>query len=53
MQKILTFLDFPASAPLKKLRELLGLINFYRRFVPNCALILQPVTDLLAPKSGS
>ena len=34
------------------MREFLGLVNFYHRFVPSCAQILQPLHDLLktAPK---
>lgn len=31
----------------KQLRGFLGLVNFYRRFIPNCAKILLPLTDLL------
>ena len=49
-QKVRVILDFPPPTSLKKLREFLGLINFYRRFIPNCAKILQPLTDLLSPK---
>ena len=43
--------DFPPPTSLKKLREFLGLINFYRRFVPRCAQLIQPLTDLLSSKS--
>eukprot|EP00794_Sanderia_malayensis_P001258 gene1258-biopygen485 len=48
--KITAICEFPEAAPtsLRQLREFLGLINFYRRFVPNCAQIVQPLTDLLA-----
>ncbi|TNN05850.1 Retrovirus-related Pol polyprotein, partial [Schistosoma japonicum] len=28
----------------------LGLINFYRRFIPSCAHLMQPLTDLLKGK---
>ena len=35
---------------LRKLREFLGLINFYRHFIPNCADIVQPLTDMLKNK---
>ena len=31
----------------KQLRGFLGLVNFYRRFISNCAQILMPLTDLL------
>eukprot|EP00795_Rhopilema_esculentum_P007425 gene7425-biopygen8703 len=43
--------DFPPPTSLKKLREFLGLINFYRRFVPCCAQLIQPLTDLLSATS--
>ena len=35
---------------MKKLHEFLGLINFYRRFIPECAKIGQPLTDLSSTK---
>ena len=37
----------PPPTSLRKLREFLGLINFYRRFVPRCADLMQPLTDML------
>ena len=37
----------PPTSSLRKLREFLGLINFYRRFVPRCADLMQPLTDKL------
>ena len=42
---------FPCRSQ-RKLREFLGLVNFYHRFVPSCAQTLQPLHDLLktAPK---
>ena len=42
--------DFPEPASLRKLRDFLGLVNFYRRFVPDCADLLQPLTDMLQSK---
>ena len=32
---------------MKQLRQFLGMVNFYRRFIPNCAKILRPLTDIL------
>jgi hypothetical protein len=29
------------------MQKFLGMVKFYRHFVPDCARILQPVTDLL------
>ena len=40
----------PTPTSLRKLREFLGLINFYRRFIPHSATLLQPRTNLLSPK---
>ena len=40
--------DFPQPTTQRKLREFLGLVNFYHRFVPNCAGILQPLNTLLS-----
>ena len=48
--RVEAILNLPPPTSLRKLRELLGLINFYRRFIPRCADILQPLTDLLAGK---
>ncbi len=38
---------------MKQLQQFLGLVNFYRRFLPVIARTLQPLTDALkgAPKS--
>jgi hypothetical protein len=32
---------------IKQLQRFLGMVNFYRRFLPKCAQILKPLTDLL------
>jgi hypothetical protein len=32
---------------MKQLQCFLGMVNFYRRFLPSCAQILKPLTDLL------
>ena len=50
VQKVQAIQDFPAPSSLRKLREFLGLVNFYRRFIPHCAALVQPLTDLLSPK---
>ena len=44
--------SFPRPTDLRQLQRFLGLINFYRRFLPAIAGILKPLTDLLrgAPK---
>ncbi|PIK63042.1 hypothetical protein BSL78_00049 [Apostichopus japonicus] len=49
-EKVQAIAEFPKPNSLRKLREYLGLINFYRRFIPRCSSILHPLTDLLAGK---
>jgi hypothetical protein len=39
--------DCPPPTHIKQLQRFLGLINFYRRFLPAVACTLQPLTDLL------
>ncbi len=39
--------DCPPPTDIKQLQRFLGLINFYRRFLPPVARTLQPLTDLL------
>ena len=45
--KVKTLKDFPQPASQRKLREFLGLVNFYHRFIPNCAHTLSPLNSLL------
>ena len=40
--------DFPQPTTQRKLREFLGLMNFYHRFIPGCADILYPPNELLS-----
>ena len=46
-EKIKAIVDFPAPNSLRQLRRYLGLVNFYRRFVPSCAHNIQPLTYIL------
>ncbi len=39
--------DFPRPVTVKELQGFLGLINFYRRFIPAAVAILKPLTDSL------
>ena len=49
--KVQVIRDFPLPTTQRKLRQFLGLVNF---FLPSCAQILQPLHDLLktAPKGN-
>ena len=38
---------FPLPTTLRQLREFLGLVNFYHRFIPHCPTILSPLNALL------
>ena len=51
--KVAAIRDFPMPTSLRKLHEFLGLINFYHRFIPNCASILGPLNDLLSTPPGT
>ena len=51
--KVQAIQDFPPPTSVRKLREFLGLINFYRRFIPQCAKHSQPLTELLSMKHAS
>jgi hypothetical protein len=48
-EKVNVIRSFPKPTSLRKLREFLGLvINFYHRFIPNCANTLEPLNRLLS-----
>jgi hypothetical protein len=37
----------PPPQDIKQLQRFLSMVNFYRHFLPKCAQILKPLTDLL------
>jgi len=43
--------EWPRPTTVKEVQQLLGLWNFYRRFVPSYVHIVVPITDLLRGKS--
>jgi hypothetical protein len=49
-EKVEAICIFPKPTTQWKLREYLGLVNFYRRFLPGCAKFLLPLTSLLLGK---
>ena len=48
-QKVEAIENFLPPTNLKQLRRFLGVVNYYRRFIPNCADTLRPLNALLSP----
>ena len=45
--KVEAIQQFPVPTTRRQVREFVGFVNFYRRFIRNCSSLLQPLTDLL------
>ena len=52
-EKVQAVRDFPQPVTPRQLREFLGLINFYHRFIRNCAQLLQPLHSFLSSSKTS
>ena len=50
-EKCAAIASFPRPTSKKKLQEFLGMINYYHRFIPNCAILLHPLYNLLTKLS--
>ena len=50
-EKVRAVRNFPQPSSQRKLREFMGLVNFYHRFIPHCAELMQPLHALLAHKT--
>ncbi len=50
--KITAVTDFPNPRTKCQLRRVLGMVNFYRRFIPNCAEIAASLTPLTGGHKG-
>ncbi|BHF62508.1 hypothetical protein SprV_0200549000 [Sparganum proliferum] len=46
--KVAAIRDFLAPTSKRQLQRFLGMVNFYRRFLPNCADTILPLTNLLS-----
>ena len=46
-EKVKALQDLQPPTSLRQLRYLLSLLNYYRRFIPHCADLLSPLSDLL------
>lgn len=47
-EKVKAISDFPPPSTLRQIRRFIGMINYYRRFIRDCAIILLPLTNLLS-----
>lgn len=45
--KLEPILSYPSPKTLKEVRRLMGMVGFYKQFIPNYSTILAPITDLL------
>jgi len=50
LQKISTILKLEAPTNVKQLRSFIGLVNYYRDFIPQRSHVLDPLTSLTSPK---
>nr|VZI00068.1 unnamed protein product [Spirometra erinaceieuropaei] len=44
--------NFPPPTSKRQLQRFLGMVNFYRRFIPNCADLMLPLTNMLSGPKG-
>ena len=51
--KVRAVQEFPLPQSTTDLRTFLGLINFYHRFLPNAASVLQPLNEMASRKKAS
>ena len=49
--KVQAIRDFPAPTTQAAIRRFNGMVNYYRRFLPHCADLMKPITDLLRGNS--
>nr|VZH98177.1 unnamed protein product [Spirometra erinaceieuropaei] len=50
--KVEAIRDFPPPTSKRQLQRFLGMVNFYRRFLPNCTDLMLPRTNLLSGPKG-
>ncbi|BHF73790.1 hypothetical protein SprV_0401687300 [Sparganum proliferum] len=50
--KVEAIRDFPLPTSKRQLQRFLGMVNFYRRFLPNCADLMLPLTNILSVPKG-
>ena len=47
-EKVQAIRDFPQPQSQRQLRQFIGLVNFYHRFLPHCAQLMRPLHSLLS-----
>ncbi|BHF61905.1 hypothetical protein SprV_0100488500 [Sparganum proliferum] len=50
--KVEAIRDFPLPTSKRQLQRFLGMVDFYRRFLPNCADLMLPLTNMLSVPKG-
>ncbi|BHF70280.1 hypothetical protein SprV_0301333000 [Sparganum proliferum] len=50
--KVEAIRDFPLPTSKRQLQRFLGMVNFYRRLLPNCADLMLPLTNMLSGPKG-
>ncbi|BHF81061.1 hypothetical protein SprV_0702419000 [Sparganum proliferum] len=50
--KVEAIRDFPLPTSKRQLQRFLGMVNFYRRFLSNCADLMLPLTNMLSGPKG-
>lgn len=51
-ERVQPIIDYKRPETVKELRRLIGLVGWYRRFIPNAAGIMAPLTELTKGKVG-
>lgn len=50
-EQVSAILNLPQPTSVRQVRRFIGVINYYRRFLPNCSTMLTPLTCLLKSKT--
>ncbi|CCD26818.1 reverse transcriptase/ribonuclease H family protein NDAI_0I02500 [Naumovozyma dairenensis CBS 421] len=43
--------QFPSPKTVKQVQRFIGMINYYKRFIPNCSTVTQPIQEFIQEKS--
>ncbi|MEL7079228.1 MAG: reverse transcriptase domain-containing protein [Cyanobacteria bacterium J06582_2] len=44
-------LEYPVPRTVRQVRRFMGMVNFYRRFIPNCSVLARPLNQLLGSRT--